>query len=201
MLFASQFIFAGAMLLVSVTALPQGSDDDALASRAKKSCPAGFYPKNNNCIICPAGNTCDGRSGPAQCATGHAAPNNGTVGACPACPPGTFQDKKGSKSCIPCAAGSFAPYPGTKSCRLCPAGFFQGLRGQKVCCGSCCGWEARGNGKSYPSNCTSRAKPNASPHSGGGCTSKKVNCKHGLTCMQNPITGSCPVGSALLTHF
>jgi hypothetical protein len=67
----------------------RGPDNGALAARG--SCSAGYYPNNGTCAICPpgtpvclasllcltysTGNTCDGRTGPAQCDTGHAAPS------------------------------------------------------------------------------------------------------------------------------
>ncbi|KAJ7112433.1 hypothetical protein C8R43DRAFT_1040741 [Mycena crocata] len=193
-MFFSASLVSAFMLLTTVQAIPQ-PDNGALVGRA--SCPAGYYPKNGACVICPPGNTCDGRTGPAQCDTGHAAPNNGTTGVCPECPAGSYQDKRGGTTCISCPAGTWGPYPAASSCRNTPSGWFQSQPGRSFRCGTCCGWEALQNGNIYPTNCSTTAKPYADPNSGNGCVAQpqRPNCVHAATCLQDPVTGKCPAAA------
>ncbi|KAJ7709540.1 hypothetical protein B0H17DRAFT_1028275 [Mycena rosella] len=215
MLFSTAFVSAALMGMCSVGAVPQyapfpfdcgqwtdpicrGSENGALMARA--SCSAGFYPTSAGCVICPPGNTCDGRSGPAQCDTGHSAPNNGTTGVCAACPAGTYQDKRGATACIPCPAGSYGPYPASSYCNKAPSGWFQSLPGKSYRCGTCCGWEAMANGNVAPTNCTTTAKPFAYANSGSGCIAQPAgtpNCVHAATCAQD-VNGTCP--SAMMNY-
>ncbi|KAJ7461480.1 hypothetical protein FB451DRAFT_1268309 [Mycena latifolia] len=195
MFFSASVISAALMALSAVKAIPQGSDSGKLMARG---CAAGYYPTRAGCIICPPGNTCDGQGGPAQCDTGHAAPNNGTTGVCAPCPAGTYQDKRGGTFCIPCPAGSWGAYPASSYCNKAPSGWFQSMPGMNFRCGTCCGWEARQNGNILPSNCTTTAKPFAYPNSGDGCIAQLGGtpyCAHAATCQQDPVTGACPAAT------
>ncbi|KAJ7172093.1 hypothetical protein C8R46DRAFT_1348584 [Mycena filopes] len=195
MFFSTSFVSA-LMLFSVVSALPKAEDDNSLVARGSE-CKAGFYPTNKGCVICPPGNTCDGKTGPAPCGTGHAAPKNGTTGVCAACPAGTYQDKTGATTCIPCAAGSWGANPAASYCNKAPSGWFQSQAGKNFRCGTCCGWEALDNGNVFPKNCTTAPKTYADLNSGNGCVAqpKKANCVHALTCKQDPISGACPAAT------
>ncbi|KAJ6618784.1 hypothetical protein B0H10DRAFT_2027966 [Mycena sp. CBHHK59/15] len=193
MFFVRPFVSTTLILLSTIHGIPQA---DALTARA--SCSLGYYPINNTaCAICPPGNTCDGRTGPAPCGTGHAMPRNGSSGICDACPAGAFQNRTGQAACIPCDAGSYSPYPAASYCNKAPSGWFQGLPGQSFRCGTCCGWEALANGNTQATNCSNPLKPFAYPNSGSGCIAQpagKPFCNQTASCVQF-TNGSCPAAT------
>ncbi|KAJ7047211.1 hypothetical protein C8F04DRAFT_1387675 [Mycena alexandri] len=124
MVFVAPFVSA-ALMLVCVNALPQ-TEGRALTKRiAVTTCnPGSYYSTAMVCVVCPAGSTCDGKSGKAQ-----------------PCPPGSYQPSKNSTSCVPspvgyytnqagaiqaiaCAPGSYEPVTNSSSCLIAPAGYY-----------------------------------------------------------------------------
>ncbi|KAJ7481238.1 hypothetical protein B0H11DRAFT_2280472 [Mycena galericulata] len=199
MLFAASFVSAAVMLLSTVQAIPKGAVN-AVEARGAVTCPAGYYDTGNSaCAICPPGYTCAGgrgtNNGKAMCDTGHAAPNNGTIGVCAACPAGTYQNQRGAASCISCPPGQYSLYPASSSCNLVSDGAFVSLPGQNLTCLTCCGYAAVGNGNTMATRCTG-SKPFAYPGSGSGCISQNISstCTPPPTCIQ-AANGTCPAGT------
>ncbi|KAJ7101626.1 hypothetical protein C8R43DRAFT_1244224 [Mycena crocata] len=192
MLFSSSFVSAALMMFTSVTALPQPEDGALMGRASSNPCTEGSYRYNSTtCAFCPAGNSCDGKSGRAQpCDSGHYQPNMNST-ACLGTLPGQFQDAKGATTFKLCPPGSYQPYPTQAFCYGAPRGRFQSLPGQATVCGTCCGWAAPlQNGNVNPVNCTSPT-PNAWPSSGDGCISKATSCVRAATCAQL-ADGTCP---------
>ncbi|KAJ7709539.1 hypothetical protein B0H17DRAFT_1124135 [Mycena rosella] len=196
MLFSSSFVSAAFMLFSSVTALPQPENGE-LASRTTGLCAPGSYLYNaTTCAFCPAGSSCDGKSGVAQpCGSGHYQPSVNST-ACLSCDSGHFQpsfyqNAKGANNTIPCPAGSYQPYGAQAFCYGAPKGRFQGLPGQATVCGTCCGWAAPlVNNNISPVNCNGTT-PNAWPNSGDGCISSNTTCVRAASCGQL-ANGTCP---------
>jgi len=58
------------------------------------------------------------------------------LGACSACPPGSFTSASGSLACIPCQAGSYSTSNSSSSCTLCPASTY-GIEAGATACSPC----------------------------------------------------------------
>ncbi len=86
------------------------------------SCKPGYYLSGEDCLVCPVGKYCTGRT---------TAPQN--------CPAGTYRNATGgtsSSSCTACAVGSYSS-AGASSCRACQDGKTTSGTGKTSCDTSC----------------------------------------------------------------
>ncbi|KAF8211854.1 hypothetical protein K438DRAFT_2010191 [Mycena galopus ATCC 62051] len=180
-----------ALMLSTVSALPQ-PEEGILVERASAPCPPGSYRSNSTaCDSCPAGNTCDGASEPRPCGTGFFQSDTNST-KCSPTEPGYFTNITGSAAQTPCPPGRYQPYFQQSFCYKAPKGRFQQQSGKAFACETCCGWST-----SLPEDNVNLFKcsgltPYAKPGSNGGCIEKNTaQCVTPDTCAQS-ADGTCP---------
>ena len=193
-------------------------------------CPAGKYSDSDHirdaeeCVLCPAGFTCEEASTSSDitaCAAGNVCPEGSSLSSVSSCPTGTYDGNSGGLTtideCLNCTVGHYCDQEGMTTADLaeCTAGTHQNQTGLSSCETCEAGWYCPGTGNVQATKCGAGYWSDAGAsacndcEAGYYCESETETvhsmlsrpCEAGTYCDANTmvapdrLTDACPIGS------